>query len=66
VQRIAERIGRSLERLGFSTHAGIAAKASQRDKIEGLERYVSRPPVATERVSLTQGDNVRYALKTPL
>jgi erythromycin esterase-like protein len=66
VQRIAERIGSSLERLGFSTHAGIAAKASQRDKIEGLERYVSWPPVATERVSLTKGDNVRYALKTPL
>ena len=46
-------------------HAGIAAKASQRDKIERLARYVSRPPVATERLSLTRGGNVRYALKTP-
>jgi len=49
----------------FSLHAGIAAKASQRDKVERLARYVSRPPVATERLSLTQGGNVRYALKTP-
>jgi hypothetical protein len=52
------------ESSGFSLHAGIAAKASQRDKIERLARYVSRPPVATERLSLTRG-NVRYALKTP-
>lgn len=53
------------ESSGFSLHAGIAAKASPRDKIERLARYVSRPPVATERLSLTQGGNVRYALKTP-
>ena len=33
--------------------------------MERLARYVSRPPVATERLSLTQGGNVRYALKTP-
>ncbi|MGB5738519.1 MAG: transposase, partial [Woeseia sp.] len=33
------------ESSGFSLHAGIAAKASQRDKIERLARYVSRPPV---------------------
>ena len=53
------------ENSGFSLHASIAAKASQRDKVERLARYVSRPPVATERLSMTQGGNVRYALKTP-
>jgi hypothetical protein len=53
------------ESSGFSLHADIAAEASQRDKIERLARYVSRPPVATERLSLTQGGNVRCALKTP-
>jgi hypothetical protein len=53
------------ESSGFSLHAGIAAEGSQRDKVERLVRYVSRPPVATARVSLTQGGNVRYALKTP-
>jgi len=53
------------ESSGFSLHAGIAAKAPQRDKVERLARYVSRPPVATERLSMTRGGNVRYALKTP-
>jgi hypothetical protein len=61
------------ESSGFSLHAGIAAKASQRDKLEHLARYVSRPPVATERLSLTPGKRsdavaegglVRLALKT--
>jgi hypothetical protein len=53
------------ERSGFSLHAGIAAKVSQRDKLEHLARYVARPPVATERRSLTEGGLVRLALKTP-
>jgi hypothetical protein len=53
------------ESSGFSLHAGIAAKASQRDKLENLARYVARPPVATERLSLTENGLVRLALKTP-
>ena len=54
-----------VEASGFSLHAGIAAEASQRDKVERLARYVSRPPIATGRLSLTEGGYVRYALKTP-
>jgi hypothetical protein len=53
------------ESSGFSLHAGIAAKAAQRDKLEQLVRYVARPPVATDRLSLTEGGLVRCALKTP-
>jgi hypothetical protein len=53
------------ESSGFSLHAGIAAKASQRDKLEHVARYVSRPPVATERLSPTESGLVRLALKTP-
>jgi hypothetical protein len=45
--------------------AGVAAKGSQRDKIEHLARYVSRPPIATERLALTESGKVSYALKTP-
>jgi hypothetical protein len=52
------------ESSGFSLHAGIAAKASQRDKTERLARYVARPPVATERLSLTESGQVRPALKS--
>jgi hypothetical protein len=53
------------EASGFSLHAGVAAKGSQRDKIEHLARYVSRPPIATERLALTDSGLVHYALKTP-
>ena len=31
---------------GFSLHAGVAAEAYQRDKLERLCRYISRPAVA--------------------
>ncbi|MBA3564840.1 MAG: transposase, partial [Gammaproteobacteria bacterium] len=53
------------ENSGFSLHAGVAAKAFQRDKLEHLARYISRPPIATERLALTDGGHIRYTLKTP-
>ena len=53
------------ESSGFSLHAGLAAKPSQRDKLERLARYVARPPVAAGRLALTGSGHVRYTLKTP-
>ena len=50
---------------GFSLHAGIDIAPHQRPKLERLCRYVSRPPVATERMTMTSSGHVRYALKTP-
>ena len=50
---------------GFSLHAGVAAKAHQRDKLERLCRYISRPPVAAHRLSLTTSGKICYELKTP-
>jgi len=50
---------------GFSLHAGIGVEADQREKLERLARYVSRPPVSVERLSLTAQGQVRYRLKTP-
>jgi len=49
---------------GFSLHAGIGVEAEQREKVERLTRYVSRPPVAIERLDLTAQGQVRYRLKT--
>jgi Putative transposase len=49
---------------GFSLHAGAAAEAEQRPKLERLCRYITRPAVAIERLSLTAQGHVRYALKT--
>ena len=48
---------------GFSLHAGIGVEADQREKLERLARYVSRPPVSVERLSLTTQGQVRYRLK---
>ena len=50
---------------GFSLHAGVAAKAHERNKLERLCRYISRPAVSEKRLSLTRGGDVRYQLKTP-
>ena len=39
--------------------------ASEREKLERLCRYLSRPPVATGHLALTASGRVRYALKIP-
>jgi hypothetical protein len=50
---------------GFSLHAGVAAKANKRDKLERLCRYITRPAVSEKRLSLTEHGQVRYSLKNP-
>lgn len=50
---------------GFSLHAGVAAQAWERQKLERLCRYISRPAVSEKRLSLTPSGNIRYQLKTP-
>ena len=50
---------------GFSLHAGVAARADERHKLERLCRYISRPAISEKRLSLTPNGNVRYQLKTP-
>lgn len=50
---------------GFSLHAGVAAHANQRKKLERLCRYIARPAIAEKRLSMTSTGKVRYELKTP-
>jgi hypothetical protein len=50
---------------GFNLHAGVAARADQRRKLERLCRYIARPAVSERRLSLTAQGKVRYQLKTP-
>ncbi len=45
---------------GFSLHAGVVARADQRQKLERLCRYISRPAIAEQRLSLTTARQVRY------
>jgi len=50
---------------GFSLHAGVSAKARERDRLERLCRYITRPAVSEKRLSLTAHGKVCYELKTP-
>ncbi len=50
---------------GFSLHAGVAARAGERHKLERLCRTIARPAVSEKPLSLTANGNVRYQLKTP-
>ena len=50
---------------GFSLHAGVFANADESDKLERLCRYISRPAISEQRLSMTQHGKVRYELKTP-
>lgn len=50
---------------GFSLHAGVVAKAHERKKLERICRYIARPPVSEQHLSITRNGRVRYELKTP-
>ena len=46
----------------FSRHTCLDIQCGQRAQFERLCRYVSRPPVAVERLALTSSGQVRYTL----
>jgi len=50
---------------GFSLNAAVACEDHQREKLERLCRYVSRGPIALERLSVDGDGLVVYELKHP-
>jgi hypothetical protein len=60
-----DRFTQVAKEAGFSLHAGVAAQAWERSKLERLCRYITRPAVSEKRLSLTPSGNIRYQLKTP-
>jgi hypothetical protein len=50
---------------GFSLHAEVRGAMNQRDKLEQLCRYITRPAIAHERISINQNGDVVLRLKTP-
>lgn len=52
-------------RVRIPNDAGVDIAPHEREKLERLCRYVSRPPVAVDRMALTASGQVRYTLKTP-
>ena len=58
--------GRRQARLGsFDLHANTSVGAKNRPKLERLCRYLLRPPVAEDRLSLAPDGSVLLRLKTP-
>jgi|GEM_PF-639569 len=50
---------------GFDLHAGVVVPAGDRARLEHLCRYVMRPPIAQDSVSLAPDGRVRLALRRP-
>jgi len=48
---------------GFSLHAKVEVGEKGRERLERLCRYVARPPIATERLSLAANGQVVYRLR---
>jgi hypothetical protein len=48
---------------GFSLHAATVCEAWQRSRLERLCRYIRRPPVSTQRLSIDAGGRVVYTYK---
>jgi hypothetical protein len=50
---------------GFSLHAGVSIPAHDRHALERLCRYLLRPPVSDDRLTLTDDGRIALELKTP-
>jgi Putative transposase len=50
---------------GFDLHAAVAIDADDRDALERLCRYLSRPAIAQDRLELRAGDTTRVTLRHP-
>ena len=51
------------DRDGFSLHAKVLVPAGELERLEHLCRYVTRPPIATQRLVLAPDGRVIYGLK---
>ncbi|HEY5647201.1 MAG TPA: transposase [Pseudomonadales bacterium] len=50
---------------GFSLHAATCCEASQRDKLEKVCRYITRPAIANERLSTSERVQIVSRFKQP-
>jgi hypothetical protein len=50
---------------GFSVHAGVSIRAHDRRGLERLCKYVTRPPLAVDRLAELPDGLLSYQLKTP-
>jgi hypothetical protein len=50
---------------GFSLHAATVCEATQREELEKLCRYITRPAIANERLSTNERGQIIYKFKQP-
>jgi hypothetical protein len=50
---------------GFSLHANTVVGAENRERLEGLCRYITRPAISEKRLSENIDGNILYELKKP-
>ena len=50
---------------GFSLHAGTAVAAEERNRLESLIRYVTRPPISLDRLEVLPNGKVKWTMKRP-
>jgi predicted RNase H-like HicB family nuclease len=50
---------------GWSLHAATVCEAHQRSRLERLCRYITRPPIATNRLTVDGRGRVMYRYKQP-
>ncbi len=55
----------TVNRNGFSLNAAVSCLPHQRDRLERLCRYVTRPPLALDRLNVQSTGQVVYELKHP-
>ena len=48
---------------GFDLHSAVSVPAEDRAGLERLCKYISRPPIATDRLELTSEGKVRYTFR---
>lgn len=50
---------------GYSVHAATAVKSEERHRLEKLVRYMARPAIAEDRISILPNGDIKLKLKTP-
>ncbi len=66
IEDVESRVGeRCASVQGFSLHAGVAVDAGDRKRLERLCRYISRPPIARERLLELPDGRIAYRLRQP-
>jgi hypothetical protein len=53
------------DRDGFSLNAAVSCQPYQRDRLERLCRYVTRPAICLERLTVRTDGKIQYELKNP-